>query len=116
MTTLFRVENLTTLHGLWYNDDGTFTEYIKKMDGAQSADLPMGFDPEFRRDGNWVSACDNLPDMKNWFSSKDLSHLSEVGYGLYAYEVTLHRDLNGHQVFRREDVVSFRPMPIAILD
>lgn len=116
MSTLFRVENQATEIGLWYNSDGTFTEFIKTLDEAQSRDIPMGFDPQMKDGGNWVSACDNIPDMKNWFSTKDLQALQQIGYGLYAFEVPDYRIVNGHAVFLRERVVTFKPLDIKILE
>lgn len=114
MVTLFRVENPITKVGLWYDEDGNFTEFIKTLDNAQCRDLPMEFDPDVA--GGWVSACDNLPDMKNWFAPKDVAALSEIGYGLYGYEVEDYRTVGGHAVFQKHRVTNFRPLPITLLE
>lgn len=116
MPTLFRVENHITEVGLWYNSDGTFTEFIKTIEDAQCRDLPMEFDPQMKEGGNWVSACDNIPDMKNWFSTSDLHKFQQIGYGLYAYEVPDYRMANGHAIFLKEKAIEFRPMDIKILE
>lgn len=116
MATLFRVENPITEVGLWYRSDGEFTEFIKTLDEAQCRDLPMDFDPTMKDGGNWISACDNIPDMKNWFSTSDLHQLQQIGYGLYRFEVPTYRMANGHAIFLRESVVEFHPMDIKVLE
>ncbi len=114
MPSLFRVENPLSRIGLWYDAEGNFTEFIKTIDNAQCADLPMDFDPEIA--GGWSSACDNLPDMKHWFSASDLAALQEIGYGLYEIEVDDYRTYNGHAVFYREKATKFTPRPITLLE
>lgn len=114
MTTLFRVENPLSKVGLWYDEDGNFTEFIKTLDDAQCKDVPMDFDPDFA--GGWASACDNLPDMQNWFAAKDIAALQEIGYGLYGYEVAEYRIANGHALFRKDTASEKRLLPITLLE
>lgn len=116
MATIFRVENPTSLIGLWYNDDGKMTNFIKTLDNAKCRDLPMEFDPEFRKDGNWVSGCDSLETMQDWFYAQDVADLSEVGYGLYEFEVPDYRTYAGHAIFLREQATSIKPRSITLLD
>ena len=113
MPTLYRIENQSTMVGLWYNQDGTKTDFIKTIPNSLSGDLPMDFDPSAA--GGWFSACDNLPDMKNWFSTNDVVELSKAGYNLYKVEVNEYRQEKGHAWFRREGAL-FTQMPIDILD
>jgi len=116
MTTLFRVENPLTNLGLWYAGTGEFTEFIKTIDNAQCRDLPMDYDPTMKDGGNWISACDNLDDMQNWFSPSDLHQLQQVGYGLYTFEVPNYRQANGHAIFLRESVIESRLVSISLLE
>lgn len=114
MPTLYRVENPDTMAGLWYDGQGNFTEYVKTLDEGQCRDLPMPYDLSVA--GGWFSACDNLADMANWFSQRDLEQLAVRGYGLY--EVTVPdqdvKPLAGHAVFRRE-LASFQLLDLGEL-
>ena len=94
---LWRVENPETLIGLWYNEFGEKTDFIKTIENAQCAEVPMEFDPQMKDGGDWFSACDNLPDMRNWFSTSDLHNFGQVGYRLYRIEVPNYRMANGHE-------------------
>lgn len=116
MAKLFRVENPLTKQGLWYREDGTFNPFIKTLTNAISRDLPMGFDPEFKVDGlDWISGCDNLPDMRNWFSTQDLTELHGLGYDLYEFKVERYRTVNGHAAFAREHVLQSQKLDLSLL-
>ena len=116
MSIIYRVENPITWQGLWYRKDGTFNPFIKTLTNAVARDFPMGFDPQFKIDGlDWVSGCDNLPDMKNWFSSQDLTELNGFGYNLYAFKVERYRTVNGHAAFAREHILETQKLDLSLL-
>ena len=117
MPIVFRVENPLTKQGLWYREDGGFNPYIKTLTNAISKDLPMDFDPAFKAEGlNWISGCDNLPDMQNWFSSQDLKELEARGYGLYQFFVSRYRTVNGHAAFAKEHVLETNKIDLSLLE
>lgn len=103
--TLYRVESPDTGIGLWYAEDGSFTDYIKTIDNALNRDLPMGFDPAFREGGSRVSAADSMEQLALWVSPSDMRQLVERGYYVWAFVVPSYRTLNGHAVFLREQVI-----------
>lgn len=116
MSLIYRVENPITWQGLWYRKDGTFNPFIKTLTNAVARDLPMGFDPQFKVGGlDWFSGCDNLTDMKNWFSTQDLEELSSFGYNLYGFNVERYRTVNGHAVFAREHVTQSHKLDLSLL-
>jgi hypothetical protein len=116
MTKLYRVENPLSKQGLWYREDGTFNPFIKTLTNAISRDLPMGFDPQFKLEGlDWISATDKLSDMKYWFSPQDLQELEGLGYGLFEFDVTRYRTLNGHAVFAKEHVLQANRIDLSLL-
>ena len=116
MATLYRVENPISQQGLWYKTDGTFNPFIKTLTNALAKDLPMGFDAQFKVEGlDWVSACDNLPDMRNWFSTQDLMELDGRGYNLYEFTVNRYRAVNGHAVFAKEHVIEQNKIDLSLL-
>ncbi len=103
---LYRVENPNTYQGLWYDKDGNFNPFIKTLTDAKCKDLPMEFDDQFKVGGlAWISACDNMPDMKNWFHHRDVVEMAQAGYGLYQFRVSDYRQVNGHAVFTRSQVL-----------
>lgn len=118
MATLYRVENPITMVGLWYNNEGEKTDFIKhQIQGAQCADLPMDPKQEIYGDGGrWYSACDNIPDMRNWFSVSDLQQFKQAGYGLYLFEVPEYRIADGHAIFLREKVIEVVEADISLLE
>lgn len=115
MPTLYRVENRETDQGLWYNKWGHHNGFIRQFGDALCHDLPMPFDPEMKLGGNWLSACDNLGDMSNWFSLNDLKRLHAIGYKLYRLQVPRYKRANGHAVFLRSDVVNAEEAPIQLI-
>lgn len=116
MNTLYRVENPLSKQGLWYREDGSFNPFIKTLTNALAKDLPMGFDPQFKAEGlDWISACDNLLDMKNWFSTQDLQELEGRGYSLYQFNVNRYRTINGHAVFAKEHVLETNRVDLSLL-
>lgn len=118
MLTLYRVENPITQVGLWYNNEGVKTDYIvHEIESAQCADLPMPEDQSIYGDGGrWYSACDNIPDMRNWFSISDLQQFKQKGYGLYLFEVPEYRIANGHAIFLKDRALSATEVDISILE
>lgn len=116
MSKIYRVENPMTWQGLWYRKDGTFNPFIKILTNAISRDLPMGFDPQFKVGGlDWFSGCDNLNDMRNWFSAQDLAELQGFGYNLYEFTVEQYRTVNGHAAFAREHVLQSQKLDFSLL-
>lgn len=117
MPVLYRVENPITNIGLWYNDEGEKTDFIvNEIKNAQCKDLPMPQDETYGDGGRWYSACDNIPDMRNWFSIGDLKQFKRKGYGLYLFEVPEYRVANGHAIFLKEKVVSKTQVDISLLE
>ena len=115
MPILYRLENLESNQGLWYTTDGVFNPFIMKLTAAKSRDLPMGFDPMYSEGGAWISACDSIPDMRNWFSRRDLDELGAAGYHLYEHDVHEYRQVPGHAIFLRERVIASRQIDVSIL-
>ncbi len=114
MKTLYRIEHAEAKTSLWYDSSGNKTDFILSLDGMMSAGLEMPFDPELA--GGWLSSVGDLPDLCNWVSSSDVEQLAVAGHRLFAVDVTAHRDIYGHTVFKREAVVSSRQLPFAALE
>jgi len=114
MTTLYRIEHAEAQTSLWYDADGNKTDFILTLDRMKSAGLEMPFDPELA--GGWLSSTSSLADLCDWVSTSDVAQLAQAGHRLYAVEVTAHRDIYGHTVFRREAVVASRALPFDVLE
>jgi len=84
MKTFFRVCNLQTKQGLWYNFDGSFSGLIHdKFNFCQNHSLAMDFDDELV---GWLSAVEKLDDLYVWFSKEDISKLAQFGWFIVEYE------------------------------
>jgi hypothetical protein len=116
MGIIYRVENPDSNQGLWYDADGNFSPFIKKLSDAKCKDLPMDFDTLYKEGGYaWISACDSLPDMRNWFNYQDLVELKKAGYDLYQFKVTGYKQVPGHVIFTRESVIETAKLDINLL-
>ena len=87
----YRIEAISPDKGLWYNDhtDWVFDEGIALTKNSSSIELPMDYDPRYRKDGRlWHSACEDKEKMKYWFDPVDAHYLLSNGYRLYRYLAT----------------------------
>lgn len=95
----YRIANLETKQGLWYDTDGNFTGLIHtKFDFCKNKDLPMPFDENVI---GWLSATDTLEDLFNWFTVQDIEKLQEYGYFITIYEATDYRFYHNHWVINQ---------------
>lgn len=119
MPTLYRVENPFTRAGLWYNEDGRFTEVVKTLDNYRNADLPMAWEEHMA--GGWHSAVDDLSTLKTWFNVPEMQQLADRGYGIYEFDVDSYRIGRSetgieHAVFQRTAVTNgYRQLGIEVL-
>lgn len=116
MTTIFRVENPATMQGLWYDKDGNFNPFVKKLSEGKCKELPMEFDSLYKEAGYaWFSGCNDFPEMRNWFSLQDLVELGKAGYHLYRFEVAAFKQVPGHVIFTRESILDQAKLDIGLL-
>lgn len=84
MKTFYRVSNLDTQQGLWYNFTGTFTGLIHdKFSFCTNSALKMDFDPELI---GYLSATPDLETLFLWFPMEDIVKLQEHGYYIHEFE------------------------------
>jgi hypothetical protein len=106
----YRVGNIETEQGLWYDFEGNFTGLIHdKFDFCENSELPMPYNPEIV---GWLSAVDKLSDLFNWFTKEDISQLEEYGYRLSVYEATEYKTHENHWVIKQDSSVFKTNLPI----
>jgi hypothetical protein len=82
----YRVANIETNQGLWYDYDGSFTGLIHtKFNFCASSELPMPYDSELF---GWISATDDLEKLWFWFTKEDVYKLQSHGWYVYAFLAT----------------------------
>lgn len=116
MYTVYRIENPDTGIGLWYRADGVQVDFIRTLDGAKCADLPMGYDPTLV--GGWLSGTDTMAAMADWLHHSDGVQLEAAGHALWEMTVSEFRMTSEpyvHAVFRREHVLAARRLPFDAL-
>lgn len=94
--------NIESKQGLWYNFDGTFTGMIhNEFNFCQNSDLKMDFDPTLV---GWLSTCDTIEGVWQWFTQEDVLKLQELGWYLHEFEATQYRfyDRFQHHVIKQE--------------
>lgn len=99
----YRVANIETNQGLWYNWDGEYTGLIhNEFDFCENRDLPMPYD---KRLVGWLSATQTLDDIWYWFPKEDLHRLQKHGWYLYEYIASKYKDHENHQVIDQQTSV-----------
>jgi hypothetical protein len=106
----YRVGNVETQQGLWYDFKGNFTGLIHdKYDFCTNYELPMPFDPDVI---GWLSATDNLNELFFWFTKEDIEQLEEFGYGIGVYEATEYRFYDNHWVIKQDSSIFKTYIPV----
>ena len=100
MKAYYRVANIDTCQGLWYDSEGKFTGLIHKdFNFCMNKDLPMPFDPDLV---GWLSATDSLEDLFNWFSKEDIARLENHGWFITIYDAEIVRQYKNHLVICKD--------------
>ena len=106
----YRVGNLETEQGLWYDVNGKFTGLIHdKYDFCTNSELPMPFDPDVV---GWLSATDKLETLFFWFTKEDIAQLEEHDYNILVYEATEYREYENHWLIKQDTSVVKVNLPI----
>ena len=80
----YRVCNINTYQGLWYDYQGTFTGLIHNdFNFCSNSELKMDFDEEIV---GWLSATDSIEELYKWFPKEDILKLQEYGWYIHEFE------------------------------
>ena len=84
MKNFYRVSNIESEQGLWYDFKGNFTGLIHKdFAFCSNSGLAMDFDPDVV---DWLSAVESIRDLHTWFTERDIKRLQELGWYIHEYE------------------------------
>src|ERR1044072_4803187 len=79
----FRVCDVFTHQGLWYDQEGRFTGLIHDIfNFCMNSELQMPFNRDVV---GYLSATGTLEDLFSWFSKEDILKLQDHRYGVYEY-------------------------------
>lgn len=96
----YRVSNVDSEQGLWYDFEGNFTGLIHdKFDFCLNSELPMPFDPDVV---GWLSTTDVFDDLFHWFTKEDITQLETHGYKICVYESTEYREYENHWLIKQD--------------
>ncbi len=99
----YRVSNIDTNQGLWYDQSGMFTGLIhNKMNFCTNNELQMPFDDEFI---GYLSATKTLDELYAWFSKDDIRQLQEYDYTIVEYISDDYKFLNGHWLINQSSAI-----------
>lgn len=115
---LFRVENLRTGEGLWYDrNTGENTRLVDALN-LTNKNLPMEVDHSVAL-AEYLSAAESLDQLKFWFTHDDLRKLAERGFELSEYTVQrVHQHvtpLYTHPMFHMSWVTQRQPLSIDLI-
>jgi len=104
MKKFYRVANITTGQGLWYDFTGSFTGYIHTaFNFCQNNELKMDFDEEIV---GYLSATEILEDLFKWFTVEDIKKLQKHNYCIHVYECDDHKFYNKfqHTIIKKSNI------------
>ena len=97
----YRVANVRTQQGLWYDFNGNFTGLIhKRYSFCKNYNLPMPYNPELV---GWLSATETLEDLFFWFTKEDILELEKSGYRITVYESKNVKQHQNHWLLKKEE-------------
>ena len=106
----YRVGNVDSQQGLWYDFNGNFTGLIHdKFDFCTNSELPMPYDKKVI---GWLSSTDNLNELWFWFTKEDVKKLEEFGYGIGVYEATDYKIYENHWVIKQDTSIFKTYLPV----
>ena len=107
----YRVSNIQTEQGLWYDFKGNFTGLIHdKFNFCTNNQLQMPFDPEIV---GWLSATETIDELFNWFNKKDIEKLEKHGYSITLYAASEYKYHNNHWVIKQNNSRLVKCIPLA---
>lgn len=96
----YRVSNIHTEQGLWYDFKGNFTGLIHtEFNFCSNNELPMPYDQNV---AGWLSATETFEELLYWFSEKDILELQKHGYSVSIYEATEYRMYENHWLIKQD--------------
>lgn len=95
----YRVANVESQQGLWYDFNGEFTGLIhEKFKFCTNHKLPMPFTEELV---GWLSATETLEELFFWFSEQDIARLEKFGFYITLYEATEYKRFENHWIVKQ---------------
>jgi hypothetical protein len=111
MKHFWRIANINSKDGLWYNQSGEFTGLIhNKFSFCKNSNLEMPFDEELV---GWLSAVETLDDLFIWFTEDDIKQLEAYGCHITHYLVP-EEDVKYYERFEHWVIKQETAFPIAV--
>ncbi len=106
---IYRIENPTTMRGMWYENNGIYNPVITKLTEGISKHLPMDYHSRYHADNKrWYSGCCDKGQMRMWFSPRDVAELIDMGYGLFEFDSEEYKIEENQTIFTREGLSGFQ--------
>lgn len=106
----YRIGNVNTKQGLWYDYEGNYTGLIhNRFDFCSNSNLLMPYDPNIV---GWLSTTDKLNDLFLWFTKEDIKNLEQFGYGITIFEATEYKIHENHWVIKQDNSIFKVQIPI----
>ena len=97
MKKYYRVCNINTHQGLWYDYKGIFTGLIHNdFNFCLNSKLEMDFDPKLV---GWLSVTESLDGLYQWFPKADIIKLQKFGWFVHEFEAV---DIKFYERFQHD--------------
>jgi hypothetical protein len=98
--TFYRVGDIHTKQGLWYDQQGEFTGFIHgPLNFCANSDLQMPFTPEIV---GYLSATKTIEELFAWFPPEDIARLETLGFFILKYEAFDYKYHANHWAINQE--------------
>ena len=99
----YRVSNIHTNQGLWYDHYGKFTGLIhSKFNFCTNSTLEMPYDKNVL---GFLSTTGSLDALYTWFNEEDIRKLQEFGYFIHEYKAENYRFYNNHWIINQDSSI-----------
>jgi hypothetical protein len=101
----YRVSNVETNQGLWYDQKGQFTGLIHgEFNFCLNNELKMDFDETIQ---GYLSTVKSVDDLFKWFTKEDIMKLQNFNYFIHEYETKDYRyyDRFQHWLINQENSI-----------
>jgi hypothetical protein len=103
--TFYRMSKIDCNSSFWYDFNGNFTNIIQSdaLSFLNAKNIPMPYNADVL---GYLSGCDTLVNLYNWFTHEEMLRLQKMEYALYKYQSSDYRHVGTHFIFNKENYLT----------
>lgn len=113
MKTFYRVGDINTKQGLWYDQAGQFTGFIHgPLNFCANSELQMPFDAAII---GYLSATETLEELFVWFPITDIEQLEKYGFSILEYQAADFKQYANHWIINQQTSIIVKVIEVKTL-